>query len=192
MELIKIYNNSLSHLLCDNIINIFESSDNKSEGETNGGIQKEIKNTMDLLSFNIENEEWKIIDNFIRKELNNKLDIYYYEINNGNLKNCLFSPYRVMEDSGFQIQKYNVEEGFYIFHNDFNIIEPNKFRVLTYLWYLNDVEEGGETEFYNGMKIKPEKGKLLIFPACWTYAHKGNIPISNDKYIMTGWIYCNF
>ena len=34
-------------------------------------------------------------------------------------------------------------------------------------------------------------GKLLIFPATWTYMHRGNVPISEDKYIVTGWLYGN-
>ena len=42
--------------------------------------------------------------------------------------------------------------------------------------------------FKNG-KIKAEKGKLLIFPSSWTYIHRGNIPISDDKYIITGWVH---
>jgi hypothetical protein len=39
--------------------------------------------------------------------------------------------------------------------------------------------------------IKPKSGKLLIFPACWTYPHRGTMPISDDKYIITGWIMTN-
>ena len=34
--------------------------------------------------------------------------------------------------------------------------------ILAYTVYLNGVEEGGETEFlYQGVKIKPQPGKLL-------------------------------
>jgi hypothetical protein len=54
--------------------------------------------------------------------------------------------------------------------------------------YLNDVEEGGETEFlYQGLKIKPEKGTLVVWPSSYTHVHRGNPPYSNDKYIITGW-----
>ena len=58
------------------------------------------------------------------------------------------------------------------------------------MWYLNDVEIGGETDFIN-FKIKPTTGKLVIFPSTWTYPHCANIPISNDKYIITGWFVNN-
>ena len=65
----------------------------------------------------------------------------------------------------------------------------NLHRVIVYLWYLNDVYDGGETEIYNNILIKPEAGKLLIFPALWYYKHRGKMPLSNDKYVITGWFY---
>ena len=55
--------------------------------------------------------------------------------------------------------------------------------------YLNDVKEGGETEFlYQHKRYQPKEGTLLIFPAGFTHTHRGNPPISNDKYIVTGWL----
>lgn len=62
-------------------------------------------------------------------------------------------------------------------------------RVLTFMYYLNDVEEGGETEiYYYKRKLKPRKGQLVIKPAGFTHTHRGNTPLSNDKYILTSWI----
>jgi hypothetical protein len=55
--------------------------------------------------------------------------------------------------------------------------------------YLNDVEEGGETEFlYLKKRIKPQQNRLLIWPAGFTHTHRGNPPLSNNKYIITGWV----
>ena len=55
--------------------------------------------------------------------------------------------------------------------------------------YLNDVEEGGETEFLHlDLKVKPTKGTLMWFPVHYPYVHRGNVPLSGDKYIMTGWV----
>jgi hypothetical protein len=51
------------------------------------------------------------------------------------------------------------------------------------------VNIGGETEITGYIKIKPKTGSLLLFPATWTYPHCGKMPISNDKYIITGWVY---
>jgi hypothetical protein len=62
-------------------------------------------------------------------------------------------------------------------------------RVLFFIYYLNDVEEGGETSFYYQDKnFKPIAGNLLIAPCGFTHTHKGHIPTSNDKYILTSWI----
>ena len=62
-------------------------------------------------------------------------------------------------------------------------------RILAWTLYLNDVEEGGETEFiYQHLRIKPKVGTVIIWPAGFTHTHRGNPPISGDKYIITGWI----
>lgn len=62
-------------------------------------------------------------------------------------------------------------------------------RVLLWLLYLNDVEEGGETEFcYQGAKIKPRRGSLILAPCGFTHTHRGNVPLSDDKYILTSWV----
>jgi hypothetical protein len=90
----------------------------------------------------------------------------------------------------FMIQKYEKGCGKYVYHHDGRVdVEKKGNRVITYLWYLNDVTEGGETEFFGNFKIKPEKGKILLFPANWSFPHRGKQPISSHKYIITGWFY---
>jgi hypothetical protein len=54
--------------------------------------------------------------------------------------------------------------------------------------YLNDVTEGGETEFYYQQHFEtPEQGKLIIWPSDWTYLHRGIPSPTQVKYILTGW-----
>lgn len=86
------------------------------------------------------------------------------------------------EDSGFQIQK-TTPHGFYNWHCD-----AFKTRFFTYIFYLNDVHNAGETQFANGRKVKPEEGKALLFPAGWEYLHRGIAPVDEIKYIATGWV----
>ena len=63
------------------------------------------------------------------------------------------------------------------------------FRSGAYILYLNDVPEGGETEFlYQRLRVSPKEGTLVIFPASYTHTHRGNPPLRGSKYIMTGWI----
>ena len=54
--------------------------------------------------------------------------------------------------------------------------------------YLNDVNDGGETEYYyQKVKIKPVKGLTLIVPVDWTFTHRGIVSLTETKYIVTGW-----
>jgi hypothetical protein len=190
MEYIKSYPTSLPPDLCERIIEKYEKEDTKQPGVTKGGVNTDIKHTMDFhLKFAPEDEEWKEIDTILYNELHNRMNEYYDEL---NTPQDIYVRYVNITDYGFQIQRYEANEGFYKYHNDFNIEEderPVSFRLLTYLWYLNTVDEGGETEFFGNYKIKPEQGKLVLFPATWTYPHKGCMPLSGRKYIITGWIY---
>lgn len=62
-------------------------------------------------------------------------------------------------------------------------------RYMVYLWYLNDVEAGGETEFSGlGIKVRPRAGRLLMFPPYWMYQHAGNPPVSGEKYILSTYL----
>jgi len=64
-------------------------------------------------------------------------------------------------------------------------------RQLSIIIYLNDVEEGGETVFPAlDLKVKPKKGRILMFPSSLQYIHEGLPPISDDKYIIVCW--CHF
>ena len=104
-----------------------------------------------------------------------------------NSNNKIFNE---LYDCGFLIKKYDKNKGKFIYHNDFIIEKKNNmYRIITFIWYLNDVEEGGETEFCGDFTIRPEVGKLIFFPASWCYPHRGKMPISSDKYIITGWLH---
>jgi hypothetical protein len=55
--------------------------------------------------------------------------------------------------------------------------------------YLNDIEDGGETEFlYLSKRVKPVTGRVLLWPAGYTHTHRGNPPLKDTKYIITGWV----
>ena len=177
--------NVLSKELCKNIINMFETSE-QYKGCTLNGLNINSKKTYEVL---IKGDKWKEIDDTISSILT-KTIIEYGNILKSVVNNNIILLYlsNNVTDTGYQIQKYIKGDGFYVWHQDFTIKNKDSCRIVTFIFYLNDVEEGGETFFYNG-KIKPEEGKLILFPATWTYNHKGNMPISNDKYILTGWFY---
>jgi hypothetical protein len=177
--------NALTKESCKTIIQMFEDSE-QHEGITSTGFDIDVKKTYEV---NIRGDKWQEIDNMISNVLTNSIIKYGEKIkittNNNYILHHLCNN---VTDTGYQIQKYIKGDGFYNWHHDFLINNNDSCRIVTFLFYLNDVEEGGDTFFYNG-KVKPEAGKLILFPATWTYNHKGNMPISNDKYIVTGWFY---
>jgi hypothetical protein len=94
----------------------------------------------------------------------------------------------------FQIQSIRIQNtpiggGYHTWHWESNnyTLSP---RFISFMTYLNDVEEGGETEFlYLHKRFYPKKGTTLIWPSGFTHTHRGNPPLSNDKWILTGWLY---
>jgi len=86
-----------------------------------------------------------------------------------------------------KIQETEVGGGFHAWHAESSRAD-NDHRVLVCMVYLNDVQNGGETEFlYQHTRYKPSTGTALIWPAGFTHTHRGNPPLSNTKYIMTSW-----
>jgi hypothetical protein len=88
-----------------------------------------------------------------------------------------------------KIQKTLPAQGYHVWHIEHNQGRETEKRILVYSIYLNTVEEGGETEFlYQSQRVKPVKGRIVIWPAGFPYVHRGNPPLSGEKYILTSWI----
>jgi hypothetical protein len=173
--------NSIPDILCNEIITMFELENGRYEGVTIGGLNKNIKDTTDFI-IPKKNIIWKKIEGFLYNELYSAIKLYFKD---------RYSPDNNFTVDDFLIIKYEKNKGKYLTHNDFYInYNEKKYRVITFLWYLNNINEGGETVFYNdNIKIIPETGKLILFPCSWTFPHSGSIPYSNNKYIITGWVY---
>jgi hypothetical protein len=200
-KMIYIKNKSISNELAINIIDLFENENQRYKGVIESGLNTNIKTTTDYIIDNTD-EKWKKIENFLQRELIRNLK-KYREFLNTNNKNYNTNQYttnsfkflneNIFTVKNYMIQKYDKGIGRYVYHNDFSCEHNSEqkiiYRVITFIWYLNDVNEGGETEFWGQYKIKPERGKLIFFPASWTFPHCGKMPISDNKYIITGWIY---
>tara|TARA_R100000664_G_scaffold10674_1_gene17577 strand:- start:877 stop:1473 length:597 start_codon:yes stop_codon:yes gene_type:complete len=88
-----------------------------------------------------------------------------------------------------KIQKTLPTEGYHVWHVEHGKGFENEARAFVFSIYLNDVEEGGETEFLHFSKrVKPKKGRIVIWPASFPYIHRGNSPLSGEKYIITSWM----
>jgi len=91
--------------------------------------------------------------------------------------------------TSLKIQKTLPTEGYHVWHIEHNKGFHNEARAFVFSIYLNDVEDGGETEFLHFSKrIKPKKGRIVIWPSAFPYVHRGNPPLSSEKYILTSWM----
>jgi Rps23 Pro-64 3,4-dihydroxylase Tpa1-like proline 4-hydroxylase len=143
--------------------------------------------------------DWDRISNTLRNELHQNLGKFIKQLSDvedfkSSHNHSTYTDFKIgfsnITIDSFMAQKYTANKGRYVYHNDSLVEwEVKRKRFMTYLWYLNDVTEGGETEFDGKYQIKPTSGKLILFPASWTFPHCGKMPISSDKYIITGWIY---
>ena len=91
--------------------------------------------------------------------------------------------------TSMKIQKTLPTEGYHVWHIEHGNTMDTSMRGFVFSVYLNDVEEGGETEFLNfSQRVKPKTGRIVIWPAAFPYLHRGNPPLSGEKYILTSWL----
>jgi hypothetical protein len=115
-----------------------------------------------------------------------QIDKYLAEYNRG-LSLTLPIPSRPRIDE-LRIKRYR-PGGDDQFEPHFDAIDIKSARYLVFLWYLNDVADGGETEFTDlGIRVQARTGRLLMFPPYWMFQHAGLPPRSNDKYIISTYL----
>ena len=178
-DFIYIQKDALPKSFCDNVIQKFELDDRKRQGQVGSGVRLDIKRSCDLSITG--KEDWESYDQAFFKSLNDALKEYLRFIPEEYLQSRALG--RFEDDTGYQIQKTQPGD-YYIWHHD-----QTKTRLVTFIWYLNDVKDGGYTEFIDGTRIQPEVGKLIIFPSTWDFLHRGVSPKTETKYICTGWVH---
>lgn len=167
--------------ICNNLINLFEKSNNKKPGESGKEeINKKVKDSMDV-SLHKNNIAYDQNLNSYFTELNKCLQMYKKKY-----KFCDKYGFFGLNDD-FNIQKYTSSQAYYAWHCEKADLKVSD-RHLVFMTYLNDVKDGGETEwYYQKLKVKPEKGLTVIWPSEWIFTHRGRKAVKGDKYILTGW-----
>ena len=167
---------------CKKIINYFEShSELHFEGFTGGNKKKDDLKKDTEISCNFDKSQGPC---WISKYLNTALTEYikkYPEIDG-------LEFFEKCQD--FKLQRYFPSEGYFLLHcENYGSSEQIVSRVLAWMIYLNDVKDGGYTEFPNQKKkYQPRTGDVLIWPAYFTHTHRGVVSKSQTKYIATGWV----
>ena len=171
--------------LCEKIVSFFEENkDLQSQGAVGDGVDEKIKKSTDITIYpnNLKEEKF-----FLFKDYLNSLNKCYQDYRETY---PFLKKFITKVDLGyFNIQKYLPGGHFAELHSERTSLQ-NLHRLFAWMTYLNDVDNGGTTDFdYFDIKVKPEKGKTLIWPAEWTHAHTGSILKSGKKYIITGWMH---
>lgn len=169
--------NNLTHEFCNEMVRKFESDPRRAPGRMLSGIDQNVKDSTDLMIGRYA--EWSEYTKVLDAKLQDAIQAYQTFLNKDLQVPVQFSKFTHLNH--YQLQK----SGKFEFHHDF-AIQNGLFRVITFMWYLNTPDEGGETDFVY-KKVKPEPGKLVLFPATWNLFHKGTE--AKNKYIVTGWLW---
>jgi hypothetical protein len=169
--------------LCARIIENYQNDPAKRQGRTLGGSgkrrpQDEIKVSTDLEI--MQGGAWSTAFSELNLAVNAALKCVVEQVPSLQIWPLWWT--------GYKIQHYTKNEGHFKWH--FDAIGPGTWdRQVAMIIYLNSVESGGETCFHRqNLRIKPIAGDAVIFPTFWTHAHCGEIPRSEDKYIISSFI----
>ena len=221
-DFIEIYDNALSKEFCQSFIKQFDACPNKNQGRTGGGVDKSKKDSVDIYLNEVAefNPAMEKIFFAATKHLTEYVTKYFFSLISGisiTLKHPVTGAPTLLTVDNFDeigkpqaqnimrylfrmapinAQKYEKGVGNYGYWHSEIFPQPNGneplHRTLLFIIYLNDVEEGGETDFYyQGKSIKPKAGTMIIAPCGFTHTHRGNIPVSSDKYVLTSWMLYN-
>ncbi|HEX3771250.1 MAG TPA: 2OG-Fe(II) oxygenase [Polyangiaceae bacterium] len=173
--------------ICDGMVEFFETCDAFERapgvvGSTNGPmLDKQYKDSLDLFV------DIRMKDARLQRYVDALLEVI--EVYKKKYTFAFTSaPWAI--EPGLSIQRYPPKGGFVVWHTErTSAMSHCVYRHLAFMTYLNDVAEGGETEFYyQDLRVKPRKGLSLIWPVDWTHTHRG-VPAPNEvKTITTGWI----
>ena len=163
--------------LCDDLIEYYhESGEYKQKGVVSGGLKPDSKTSTDVTIFpNSTNKTIVTYLEFINQVLESYKETYDAFM------------YPVCFAEGMNIQYYEPGEGFPKWHCERGMYQTNQ-RALAFMTYLNDVSDGGGTEWlYQEKKLQPKKGLTAIWPTDFTHTHRGIVSPTETKIIITGW-----
>ena len=188
-NLIRVYDDVVDEESCERMIKMFEDSKDTEPVKLEDG-DNSISFTQLTMS---EHQEWASVQAGMLEMFQEYIGRYNIDV---SLKAKQWPPTYGYE--AIRMKRY--------FNNDYDRFDPHvdvlnhetARRFLAFFIYMNDVEEGGETEFVNlykpgtyvPFKVEAKRGRLLMFPPLWPWYHAGRKPISNNKYIIHS--YCHY
>ena len=179
-DFIQTFDSALTADFCERLVRGFE--DNVEKQKPNGRLVLEALDRSAWTELDIGSIADKAFLGFFLAQIENHLALY-----NQKVGLTIPVPFRPRTDR-LIMKRYRAGTT-EAFQPHFDSIDAVSGRYLVFLWYLNDVEQGGETEFCDlGIRVAPRAGRLLMFPPYWMYQHAGLPPVSGDKYILSTYL----
>ena len=186
IDYVKVYDDVLSATECDHLIELFEKNTPTSNPFYRVSTYQWAEDYRRFTEAEITNvEAFKEIVNPLYSIAN---DVYHhYKDDCGR-----FFPEKVGFEN-FRMKRYdNNDNDQFGWHADVGDY-PSARRFLVMFFYLNDVEQGGETQFEFNQEyskstyftVNPKRGRMVVFPPMWMFPHRGCKPISGPKYILS-------
>ena len=174
---IRVYDDALPHAFCAGLVDGFERTVD-AQRRNGRGVRDGLEDSA-WTELNLGELADDAMRGFFLMQLENALARY-----NADVRLPIPVPLRPRTDK-LMLKRYRPGGG-EGFQPHFDSIDAVCARYLVFLWYLNDVAAGGETEFLGlDLKVAPRAGRLLMFPPYWMYQHAGLPPVSGDKYILS-------
>ena len=183
---IGIYDGYLLDKECDKAIEYFEKQNNLNKAYDRLQSENSNLNSKNDKSVNLDENIDVWFSDFKPLLVNFDTALRHYQDATG-----ILSAYGIekFNYTHIKIQKTLPTQGYHVWHLEHGCSKDSSQRALVFTIYLNDVEEGGETEFlHQSIRIKPVKGRCVIWPAGFPYVHRGNPPLKKEKYIITSWL----
>ena len=188
-DFIGIFPNVASKEYCEKVIRHFNQLQDSNKILTRQDIENASPNDKKNKVYFLESEQnesiQKINDVFIEEFKKIVWGCYEQYVKKYGV---LYDMNRHSFSESFKIQRTDVSEGYHVWHCEQSSLRYSN-RLMLSILYLNDVEEGGETEFlYQCKRVMSKQGTVMLCPASYTHTHRGNPPLKGSKYIMNTWI----
>jgi predicted 2-oxoglutarate/Fe(II)-dependent dioxygenase YbiX len=86
---------------------------------------------------------------------------------------------------GIELLRYR-SGGFYVQHHDASFEQP---RILTCVVGLNSDYEGGALTWFDArIRIRPEPGRIILFPSNFLYPHSAETITAGIRYVIVAWL----
>jgi len=180
-DYIKCYDGLVTAEFCRDVIKTFDESDSVY-------IDREQRPSFTELNISqrfLENDpNWIPIQKKLTDVFIDAVDLYMSDLDLGPD----FPAKYAFEEHRLKMYRNNDHDQFkdHVDVGDYNSAR----RFLVCFLYLNDVKEGGKTNFPKlNYSVAPECGRILLFPSTWQWRHAGLPPVSGPKYIVGSYLH---